>query len=187
VARSVVAERGASARLAEAFQALVQTSASTGCCSSPTIRLRPPFGQQPEFSNLWENAKEMLTSCSDESFVGAGTRASSPYGAHAGPSKSAHQRRSADRISQWLGTVSDSSLRSLDLQLLLDLMSVERNPERWREITPPIVSTSNLLLIGDLEAADRLVQALVAEVGRGAETPTSVPPPRACSASSPDR
>lgn len=175
VARSVVAERGASARLAEAFQALVpEQERKHRLLQLAKDQIAPtPFGQQPNFPNLWENAKEMLTSYSDESFVGreyarelsvARTQAVEVERVNDDP---------PDRIAQWLGSVSDAALRTLDLQLLLDLMTVERDTDRWRELTEPILQhIEDLLLIGDFEAARRLVEALVNESGR-TESPTS--------------
>lgn len=39
-----------------------------------------------------------------------------------------------ERIGAWLATVNDDALRGLDQQLLLDLLVIEQDPIRWREI-----------------------------------------------------
>jgi hypothetical protein len=178
VARSVASEKGASARLAEAFQALVpENERKHRLLQLAHDQIAPtPFGQQPEFPNLWQNAKEMLTSYSDESFVGR------EYARELSVARTQAievERVSDDppeRLSQWLSTVSDASLRTLDLQLLLDLMVVERDVVRWRELTDPILQhIEDLLLIGDFEAASHLTQALINEAARGSEAPTSEP------------
>jgi HEAT repeat protein len=176
VARSIVAERGASARLAEAFQALVpEQERKHRLLQLAHDELEPtPLGQQPDFPNLWQNAKDMLTSYSDESFVGREYARELSVARTQAVEVERVSDDPPDRIGAWLASVSDGSLRALDLQLLLDLMKVEQEPLRWRELTEPVVQhVEDLLLIGDFDAAARLVDALVVEAGRGDAAPTS--------------
>jgi hypothetical protein len=57
-------------------------------------------------------------------------------------------------------------VRSLDLQLLLDLLVVEENPERFDEVVQLVLAqVEDLLLVGDLEGTRRLVEALATAGG----------------------
>lgn len=172
VSNSVVAERGATARLAQAFQALVpeidRKRQLLGLIEQQVAQ--SPLGQEEAFPNLWQQASDMLTSYSDESFV------SEAYARELSTARSQAvevEKVSDDppeRISAWLGTVSDSALRHLDLQLLLDLLALESDLERWRDLTEPVVAhVEDLVLLGDFEAAQRLVDALVHETGPDGE------------------
>ncbi|MCA1583335.1 MAG: hypothetical protein LC791_00700, partial [Acidobacteria bacterium] len=72
VANSVARDRGATARLAEAFQTLVpEPERRTRLVALAEQEVaQTPFGRQPEFPDLWKRAQEMLTSYSDAAYVG---------------------------------------------------------------------------------------------------------------------
>ena len=168
VAKNIVAEKGATGRLAQAFQALV-----------PEIDRRrlilemaeeqvgeSPLGKEAGFPELIANAKDMLMTYSDESFV------SHEYARELSSARvqAVEVERVGDdpleRLSAWLSTVNDVSLRALDLQLLHDLLAIEQDPARWRDVTDAVVlHIEDLLLVGDFEAALRLVEVLVHEAG----------------------
>ena len=169
VAKSVVAEGAATGRLAQAFQALVpDTDRRRRLLDLARDEVAAsPLGEDSNFPELWKNASEMLTSYSDESFVSEG------YARELSSARTQAievERVSDDppeRISTWLTTVSDSELRAVDLQLLLDLLTIEENPEHWRDVTQPVVlHIEDLLLVGDLEAALQLIDALLVEAKR---------------------
>jgi HEAT repeat protein len=63
-------------------------------------------------------------------------------------------------------------LRSLDLQLFLDLLRIEDDDERWGELMAPVVSLlEDLLLVGDFDAASELLAIVVREAsGAGSKT-----------------
>ncbi len=179
VAESVVAERGATGRLAHAFQALVPEHdrqrqllalAEQEVASSE-------LGQEASFTELWGNVEGMLTSYTDEAYV------SSDYGRELSSARTRAvdvERISDDppeRMAGWLGTVSDVSLRNLDHQLLLDLLSIEEDPLRWRDVAKTVVShADDLVRVGNFEQAWLLAEA-VAE--RAAARPDRQPHARA--------
>jgi HEAT repeats len=179
VAESVVAERGATGRLAHAFQALVPEHdrqrqllalAEQEVASSD-------LGQEASFTELWGNVEGMLTSYTDEAYV------SSDYGRELSSARTRAvdvERISDDppeRMAGWLGTVSDVSLRNLDHQLLLDLLSIEEDPLRWRDVAKTVVShADDLVRVGNFEQAWLLAEA-VAE--RAAARPDRQPHARA--------
>jgi hypothetical protein len=167
VARSVIAENGASTRLAQAFQALV-----------PDKERRPALlelakaeveesalGSNDGFLELWKNTSDMLTSYSDEAFVSQ-SYARELMGAR---TKALDVERVSDdppeRVSAWVTSVAPAEIRALDLRLLLDLLSIESDPERWRKVTAPAVShIEDLLLVGDIDGAAQLIHAIAAEI-----------------------
>ncbi len=172
VASAVVAENGATTRLAEAFQALVPDEARRpGLLEIAKEEVaQSPLGQEEDFDGLWQNVSDMLTSYSDAKFV------SDAYARELSSARTAAlevERVSddpPDRIDAWLTSVGAAELRSLDLQLLLDLLRLEEDPARWAALTPPTVNhIEDLLLLGDFDGALQLLNALANEVSR--ETP----------------
>jgi hypothetical protein len=178
VATSVVAQGGATTRLAQAFQTLV-----------PDAQRRPrlldmaraqvaesSLGEAEDFGDLWKNAADMLTSYSDEQFVseayarelsGARTQALEVERVSDDP---------PDRIGSWVMSVGASEMRALDLRLLVDLLTIESDPERWKKVTVPVVShIEDLLLVGDFDGAVQLLGILANEAaGEGDRKPAAV-------------
>lgn len=69
-----------------------------------------------------------------------------------------------ERIAAWIRTLDDAALRALDTHLLLDLMALEDDPDRWREAATTVLrSIEEAVLVGDLPAARRLIEALKAQ------------------------
>ena len=166
VAQSVISEGGASLRLAEAFQALVpDPDRKRQLLSLVEQEVKTsPFAEDPNFPAVWEKTEEMLTSYSDESFV---PQAYARELSRARSQAVEVERTGEDppeRISGWLATVADAALPRLDLQLLLDLLSIEADPLRWRDIANTVFPhVDDLVRSGDLEAACRLVERLAYE------------------------
>ena len=168
IAGSIVTEHGATERLAQAFEALVpeveRKERLLDLAKDEVVQT--PLGREDGFDNLWESAASMLTSYSDKSYV------SDAYARELSGARGQAldiERVSddpPDRIDAWLSTVSDVSLRQLDLSLLLDLLRIENDPERWRGIAhvarPDI---ERRLLLGEVDGAQQLIDAVVREVG----------------------
>jgi HEAT repeat protein len=170
VANSIVKERGASERLAQALEALVldddHKDRLLGLAKAEAART--PFGRDASFEELWQSATEMLASYSDERYV------SDDYARElSGARKQAIdvERVSddpADRIQAWLGTISDAAVQGLDFQLLLDLLKVENDPAWWAEIAGIVGSeVERRSVAGDIQAAQQGVQAIVREATPG--------------------
>jgi hypothetical protein len=173
VASSVIAERGATDRLAHAFQALVpeQDRQRQLLALAETEVSASELGQDQIFSELWGRVEGMLTSYSDANFVSteygrelssARTRAVTVEGTSDDP---------PERVAAWLTTVSDSALRGLDHHLLLDLLVIESDPLRWRDIAQTVVMhADDLVRVGHFDQAWLLAEAVVdqaaADIGR---------------------
>jgi HEAT repeats len=168
VATSVVTERGATARLAQAFQALVPDGDRQNLLVdlAESEVLKTPLGRDEGFEELWHRASQLLLSYRDEKFV------SSEYARELTTARTQAvdvERVSDDppeRVAAWLSTVTDAEVRNLDLQMLLDLLRIEDDIERWREVLDPAVAhVDDLVLLGDLESAVPLVSAIAREAG----------------------
>ena len=166
VARSVISERGASERLAQAFQALAPDTerqrqllalAENEVSSSE-------LGDEEGFAELWQRVEGMLTSYSDKTFV------SEEYGRELSSARTQAvdvERLSEDppeRVAAWLATVSDAALRGLDDLLLLDLLAIEQDALRWRDVADTATThAEDLVRAGKFDAACRLADAVVCE------------------------
>jgi hypothetical protein len=164
VAGAVIAEGGATDRLAHAFQALVpeRDRQRQLLALAETEVSASPMGQDESFSDLWGRVEGLLTSYSDETFV------SNDYGRELTTARARAvdvDRVSddpPDRVAAWLGTVSDSALRSLDHQMLQDLLAIEEDPLRWRDVAQTVIShADDLVRVGYFDPAWQLAEAVV--------------------------
>jgi len=174
VARNVIEETTATDRLAVAFQSLVQDAEQRPrllTLAHEDVKASP-LGSTEGFESVWNHvAGKLLTSYSDKPFVGneyarelsgARTQAIEVEQVNDDP---------PERISAWLGTVATTQLRALDLTLLLDLLRIEPDDAKWGEMMTPVVRLlEDLLLVGDFDAAVRLIEVLVREGRTGATT-----------------
>ena len=160
-------------RVAQAFHALVQdvdrrerliTMAHDEAAASP-------FGAAEGFERTWETvAEKMITSYSDEPFV------SDEYARELSTTRSKAidieqlNDDPPERLAAWLGTVATTELRNLNLTLVLDLLRIEEDTERWATLMRPVVALiEDLLLVGDFDAAGELVAALHVHTGADAD------------------
>ena len=171
VAGSVIAERGASERLAQAFQALVPDRERQRqlLALARSEAEDSGLGEEEHFAELWGRVESLLTSYSDKTFV------SEEYGRELSMARTQAvdvERISDDppeRLQAWLDTVSDRALRGLDDQLLLDLLTIESDVLRWRDVAETVLShAEDLVRAGQLDAAWRLADAVVSEGRRDA-------------------
>jgi hypothetical protein len=161
VARNVVSESSPTDRLAQAFQTLVRDGEERERLLSLAREdvAASPLGSTEGFGATWDQmAQKLLTSYSDTPFV------SEEYGRELSGARTqavAVEQVSDDppeRVSAWLSTVATTSLRALDLTLLLDLLHIEPDDERWGELMLPVVRLlEDLLLVGDFDAASALL------------------------------
>lgn len=171
IAQSVSRDKGASGRLAQAFQALVpDAGARPGLLQMAEQEARNlPIGRQPDFEELWKSASTLLTSYSDADFVsdeyarelaGARTHAIEVERVSDDP---------PERISSWLSTVSEHELRRLDVRVLLDLLAIETRAGAWVKVLESAsASVEQLVLAGHLPLAQPLLDAILAAGDRGA-------------------
>lgn len=166
VSQNVITARGATERLAQAFQTLVpeiDRQRQLLALAEQEVAASE-LGQEDNYAELWTNVETMMTSYSDASFVSdeyarelttARTRAVEVEAISDDP---------PERIAAWLGTVSDTVLRNLDLQLLVDLLSIEQDASRWRDVADTVVAhADDLVRVGYFDQAWQLADAVVIE------------------------
>lgn len=172
VAGNVIAERGATDRLAHAFQALVpqfdRRRQLLGLAQHEVAASH--LGQEENFDHLWESVETMMTSYSDASYVSQ-DYARELSSAQANP---VDVERAADdppeRVAAWVATVSDTALRDLDHQLLIDLLTIEADPLRWRDVAEAVGGRADdLVRVGLLDPAFQLAEAIVANADKAAD------------------
>jgi len=167
VAQSMVKDGCATTRLAQAFQTLVpDKERRPGLLELAKEEVaQSPLGSTQGFAELWQNAADMLTSYSDAQYVSE-SYARELSGAR---TQAIEVERVSDdppeRIGAWITSVGPAEIRRLDLHLLLDLLAIETDPNRWRNVTQPAVGhVEDLLLVGDFEGAMLLISAFAHEV-----------------------
>jgi putative nucleotidyltransferase with HDIG domain len=73
-----------------------------------------------------------------------------------------------ERVGAWLITIATAALRRLDLALLLDLLRIEDDGDRWGDMMTPVVTLLEaLLLAGDFDAASQLLAVIDQEASGG--------------------
>jgi HEAT repeat protein len=179
VVNSVATDRGATERLAHAFEALVpEAERKQQLVDLAGDKARAAeLGQDANFEQMWHTAADMLTSYSDKKYVsddyarelsGARTRAVDVERVSDDP---------PERVHQWVESISDDAVRELDRNLLLDLLRIEDDPVRWNPVAAIVVAeVERRTLLGDLEAAAGLGEAVLRERqagGRGLLAPVA--------------
>ncbi|OFW11751.1 MAG: hypothetical protein A3H96_24720 [Acidobacteria bacterium RIFCSPLOWO2_02_FULL_67_36] len=168
VSGSVIAERGATERLAHAFHALVPeiTRQRQVLALAEEEVASSELGQEQSFAELWERVESMLTSYSDADFV------SKEYGHELtyARTRAVEVEQTSDdppeRLSAWLTTVSDGALRSLDHLLLLDLLAIEEDALRWRDLAHTVIGhAEDLVRVGYFDQAWQLAERVVEQAG----------------------
>jgi hypothetical protein len=173
VAENVSRDRGATGRLAEAFNALITSDEQrdTALLLAEERVSLSPLGSDPQFNDIWTHAVKILMSYSDADYV---------------PEEYDRELNTAralaveiehitddppDRIAAWLSTVNDRDLRALDQQMLADLLRLEDRPDAWASVLElALARLDQLVLVGDLRLAHEIAAAL-AEVGADQASP----------------
>jgi len=168
VGNAVVAEHGASERLALAFEALVPEAERKERLLdvAKETAAQSPLGGEAGFENLWQNAAQLLMSYSDKPFV------SEEYGRELSSTRlqaTEVERSNEDpeeRLQAWRDSVSDEAIRGLDLALIQDLLRIEAEPDAWQAIAAVAAGeVERRTLLADVATAQTLLDLLVAERG----------------------
>jgi hypothetical protein len=160
---NIVKDRGASNRLATAFHTLVpDPSKQQEILSAAAAQAADMFKDDPQFESVWQSSSEMLMSYSDEKFVSEGYARELTTA----QTQAVEVDKIGDdppvRIRAWLSTISDEEVRSLDQNLILDLLKIEDRPEAWASVLDTaLASIDQFVLAGDLDLAIELIETLV--------------------------
>jgi hypothetical protein len=165
VANSVSRDQAATGRLAQAFQALVPDEAKREQLLSMAEQelSQMPIGKQPEFPELWKSAEQLLTTYSDSSFVSDEYAKELSTARHHALEVERVSDDPPERISAWVSTVTESEVRKLDQQLLLDLLQIEKREDAWSKVLDTAVTHVNqLVLSGNIPFAQEILDSIVA-------------------------
>ena len=172
LAENVVKDRGASGRLAAAFQTLVpDADRQQSILAAAAEQAAAMFGSDPQFESVWSNSTEILMSYSDAQYV------SDDYARELTTARS--QAVEVDnigddppaRIRAWVTTVSADEVGALDQRLLVDLLTIETRPDAWAGVLDvAVTNVEQRVLMGDLRLAAQLVERVV-EVSRDEASP----------------
>jgi hypothetical protein len=173
IADSIRAERGASERLAHAFQALVpeyDRQRRLLALAREEVA-ESELGSNPQhLAELWQRVEGMMTSYSDASYVSAEYARDLSMARTQPVDVERTNDDPPERIAAWLTTVSDTALRTLDDDLLRDLLRIETDPLRWRDVGETVVAhADDLIRVGYFDQALQLIHMVMEEGARVAE------------------
>ena len=168
VATALTMEGSATARLREAFEALVPADDRRRIASLAEEML-PEAGAPPaELPRLRQELDNMVVSYDDRRFVGSAYARELTTARGRAEDLETAKPDPPERVELWLSTVSDSALRGLDLQVLTDLLAIDQDPSQFGVIAQQAASRiEELVRVGFIEPALALEQAL--ETARAVE------------------
>src|ERR1051325_8726109 len=120
------------------------------------------FKDDPQFENVWKDSSEMLMSYSDKKFVSEGYARELTTA----QSQAVEVDKIGDdppaRIRAWMSTISEQELRSLDQNLILDLLKIEARADAWSGVLDTaLTSVDQFVIAGDMDLAWELVETIV--------------------------
>jgi HEAT repeat protein len=127
------------------------------------------FGRSGQFQGLWASTEELLVSYNDAPFVsetyraaldGVGGRAERLAGGDLPP-----------ELPGWLASLGQASVRALSVTMLIDLFTLEEDPQRAAEIAPDLSALAeDLLMSGSYDEALTVTRALLTRASTPAGT-----------------
>jgi hypothetical protein len=168
VAGNIVAERGATGRLAQAFEALVPDAERRGevLDAARDEVADSALGEESGFEELWQNAASMLMNYSDKPYVSADYARELSEARTEAVEVDRVSDDPPERVEAWLDSVAEDAVRQLDLLLLTDLLRLEPEPASWRAMADVATTEiERLTLLGDARRAHALLEAIARERG----------------------
>ena len=163
LATTLAIEGQASERLATVFNTIATDDERKTRVLTLTRRMlsETDFGRQDAFQSLWSSMEELLLTYNEKPFVSASYRTGlDQIGARAAQMASDVP---ADLV-ELLDTLGQDNVRRLSVRLLIDLLTLEKDPARAPEIARDVAALSeDLLLAGDYESTLAVVTALQAQ------------------------
>src|SRR5688500_9328439 len=169
---NIVKDRGASNRLATAFQTLVpDASKQQDILAAAAEQAAAMFPDDPQFESVWSNSTEMLMSYSDAKFVSEGYARELTLAQSQAMAVDQIGDDPPARIRAWLSTIEPEKVRALDQHLILDLLKLEKRADAWSGVLDTAINDIDaLVLAGDLPLAAQLLDA-IASVANDAASP----------------
>ena len=162
MARSVIRERSASARLAEALR-LLAPDPGRRRGMAPLVHeelCRGEISADSSADSLWSQAADLLTTRADAADAPSSYDRELMTAQHRATDLTQGSDDPPELVIGWLKTVSDVSIRELDMQMLADLLAVQHDPERRPEALELVMArVEDLVDLGDFDGARQLVDA----------------------------
>jgi hypothetical protein len=122
------------------------------------------FGRSGQFHVLWSSMEELLVAYNDKPFVSEGYRTSLD-----GIGGRAERLAATDlpvELKEWILTLGQENVRTLSVQLLIDLLAIERDEARAGSIADDMGALAEDLLMGGAYADAKTVTRSLAMRGR---------------------
>lgn len=160
LATTLAIEGQASERLATVFNTIATDDDRKTRVLSLTRRMlsETDFGRQDAFQNLWSSMEELLLTYNEKPFVSASYRTGlDQVGGRANQMAS----EVPEEFAEMLETLGQDNVRRLSVRLLIDLLTLEKDPARVPELARDVAALAeDLLLAGDYASALAVVTAL---------------------------
>jgi len=163
VAAEVRGGRGTSPALADAFCGLAPDPTRRMAILNMARRSETPTEAPDAASTVsaWKTSEEFLLAYSDEDFVSDVYDGELHRVADRAVDLDRDQTDPPDRIATWAKSVDESAVRLLDAQMLGDLLALQQDAGRWRELAEVALARVDMLVVvGDFSSATFLVGAM---------------------------
>ena len=123
------------------------------------------FGRSGHFNVLWSSMEELLVSYNDRPFVSEGYRASlDGLGARA---ERLASMELPPELDEWMLSLGQENVRALSVQLLIDLLAIERDESRTASIADDMEALAeDLLMAGAYTDAKTVMRTLALRAGQ---------------------
>jgi hypothetical protein len=163
-------------RVVQAFQALVwDGTRRERLVSLAQQQAHETSGQLSNFEGHWRDvAQKLLKQYDDQSYVSESYALELTHARTQAVQIEQLKEDPSEQVEAWVSTVATSELRKLDITLVVDLLTIEREPERRESLVQPVLALlKDLLMVGDFDAIETMLAALCTR--RAGETePSSV-------------
>jgi HEAT repeats len=161
LATALAADGQASGRLADVFDTIAPDPERKRrvLAMTRTMLSESAFGQTRQFTAIWSSMEELLISYNDKPYVSEDYRGQLEGAAARGVA--AAGRDLPEELPEWLDTLGQQSVRRLSVQLIVDLLRLERDSVRAAEIADDMTALAeDLLMAGDYTEARDVCAAL---------------------------
>ena len=150
-------------RVVQAFQALVwDGTRRERLVSLAQQQAQETSGQTPNFDGHWRDvAQKLLKQYDDQSYVSESYALELTHARTQAVQIEQLKEDPSEQVEAWVSTVATSELRKLDIALVVDLLTIEKEPERRESLVQPVLALlKDLLMVGDFDAIETMLAAL---------------------------
>ena len=164
-------------RVVQAFQALVwDGTRRERLVSLAQQQAKETAGDDPHFEGHWRDvAQKLLKQYDDQSYVSESYALELTHARTQAVQIEQLKEDPSEQVEAWVSTVATSELRKLDIALVVDLLTIEKEPERRESLVQPVLALlKDLLMVGDFDAIETMLAALCIRGPAGEAEPSAV-------------